>query len=114
MKNKSGLSITNGFKIVIGEGPQGGSESRKPEKIWVSELVSFTTKHLELFRKLFRVNKVLKTLPPTYRIEDVNGEIIEGKHFEQDLIKPEFDFESNQKVLESLDKDLRSSPKQVP
>ena len=35
LKNKSGLSITNGFKIVLGESPQGGSESRKPEKLWV-------------------------------------------------------------------------------
>ena len=33
LKNKSGLSITNGFKIVLGESPQGGSESRKPEKL---------------------------------------------------------------------------------
>ena len=30
LKNKSGLYITNGFKIVLGESPQGGSESRKP------------------------------------------------------------------------------------
>ena len=28
LKNKSGLSLTNGFKIVLGE-------SRKPEKLWV-------------------------------------------------------------------------------
>ena len=34
-KNKSGLSITKGFKIILSEGPQGGSESRKPEKLWV-------------------------------------------------------------------------------
>ena len=32
LKNKSGLSITNGFKIVLSEHPQGGSEPRKPEK----------------------------------------------------------------------------------
>ena len=31
LKNKSGLSITNGFKIVLSEHPQGGSEHRKPE-----------------------------------------------------------------------------------
>ena len=35
LKNKSDLSITNGFKIVLGESPQGGSEIRKPEKLWV-------------------------------------------------------------------------------
>ena len=35
LKNKSGLSITNGFIIVLSEHPQGGSEPRKPEKLWV-------------------------------------------------------------------------------
>ena len=32
----------------------------------------------------------------------MNGEIIEGKYFEQELLKSEFDFESNNKVLETL------------
>ena len=54
-------------------------------------------------RELFKVNEVLKTQPPTYKIEDINGEIIEGKYYEQELLKSEFDFESNNKVLESLD-----------
>ena len=53
-------------------------------------------------RELFKVNEVLKTQPLTYRIEDINGEIIEGKYYEQELLKSEFDFESNNKVLESL------------
>ena len=35
LKNKSGLYITNGFKTILSEGPQGGSESRKPKKLWV-------------------------------------------------------------------------------
>ena len=35
LNNKSGLSITNGFKIVLNEHPQSGSEPRKPEKLWV-------------------------------------------------------------------------------
>ena len=52
------------------------------------------------------MNKVLKTHPPTYKIEDINGEIREGKYYgkyyEQELLKSEFDFESNNKVLESL------------
>ena len=54
-------------------------------------------------RKLFKVNAVLKTRPPTYKIEDMNDEIIVGKYYEQELLKSEFDFESNNKVLESLD-----------
>ena len=36
-------------------------------------------------KELFRINEVLKTQPPTFQIEDINGEIIEGKCFEQDL-----------------------------
>ena len=59
-------------------------------------------------RELFKVNAVLKTQPPTYKIEDINGEIIEDKYYEQELLKSEFDFESNNKVLESLNIDLRS------
>ena len=62
-------------------------------------------------RELFKVNEVLKTQPPTYKIEDINGEIIEGKYYEQELLKSEFDFESNNKVLESLNIDLRSATK---
>ena len=65
-------------------------------------------------RELFKVNEVLKTQPPTYKIGDINGEIIEGKYYEQELLKSEFDFESINKVLESLNIDLRSSAKQVP
>ena len=53
-------------------------------------------------RELFKVNEVLKTHPPTYKIEDINGEIIEGKYYEQELLKSEFGFESNNKILESL------------
>ena len=53
-------------------------------------------------RELFKVNEVLKTQPPTYKIEDMNAEIIEGKYYEQKLLKSELDFESNSKVLESL------------
>ena len=33
----------------------------------------------------------------------MNGEKIEGKYYEQEILKSEFDFESNNKVLESLD-----------
>ena len=54
-------------------------------------------------RELFKVNEVLKTQPPTYKIADIIGEIIEGKYYEQELLKYEYDFESNNKVLESLD-----------
>ena len=205
LSNKSGLSITNGFKIVLSENPQGASEIRKPEKLWVdrcSEFYNKTFKSLlkeyetklystysdlkavfiekfnrtllhiinkpmfingdgnwvniindevinnnnnihstinitpvdasnnpdkvkyyvkstkatakfkvgdyvrnadkrNIFSKgytsnwnteLFKVNEVLKTQPPTYKIEDINGEIIEGKYYEQELLKSEFEF----------------------
>ena len=49
---------------------------------------------------MFKVIEVLKTQPPTYKIEDKNREIIEGKCYEQELLKSEFDFESNNKILE--------------
>ena len=60
-------------------------------------------------RELFKVNEVLKTHPPTYKIEDINGEIIDGKYYEQELLKSEFDFESNNKVLESLNIFLKTN-----
>ena len=59
-------------------------------------------------RELFKVNEVLKKQLPTYKIEDINGEITEGKCYEQELLKSEFAFESNNKVLESLNNVLRS------
>ena len=36
----------------------------------------------------------------------MNGKIIEGKYYEQELSKSEFDFESNNKGLESLNINL--------
>ena len=35
-------------------------------------------------RELFKVNEVLKTQPTTNKIEDINGDIIEGKYYEQE------------------------------
>ena len=32
-------------------------------------------------RELFKINEVLKTQTPTYKTEDMNGEIIEGKYY---------------------------------
>ena len=60
LKNKSGLSITNGFKIVLGE-------SRKPEKLWVdrgSEFYNKTFKSLlkEYETKLYSTYNDLKVV----------------------------------------------------
>ena len=67
LKNKSGLSITNGFKIVLSEHPQGGSEPRKPEKLWVdrgSEIYNKTFKSLlkEYETKLYSTYSDLKAV----------------------------------------------------
>ena len=220
MKNKSGLSITNDFKIVLDESLQGGIEDRKPEKLWVErggEFYKKTIKSLlkeygtELYfsysdlkavfmerfkrtlfhiinktmfingdgnwvdrlndavvtynnnkhtkinmtpvnasnnpdkvryyvkstkfepklkvgdsvrnankrnifskgytskwsRELFKVNEVLKTKPTTFKIEDINGEIIEVEYYERELLKSEFDFESNIKILKPLNINFR-------
>ena len=47
LKNQSGLAITNGFKMVLGDHPQDGSESRKPEKLWID-------RGSEFYKKTFR------------------------------------------------------------
>ena len=67
LKNRSGLSITNGFKIVLSEHPQVGSESRKPEKLWVdrgSDFYNTTNKSSlkEYETKLYSTYSDLKAL----------------------------------------------------
>ena len=51
-------------------------------------------------RELFKINEDLKTQPPKCKIEDMNGEIIEGKYYEQEPLISEFDFGSYNKVFE--------------
>ena len=70
LKDKSGLSITNGFKIVLGEHPQGGSESRKPEKLWVDRGSDFCN---ETFKSLLKEYET--KLYSTY--SDLKGVFIE-------------------------------------
>ena len=65
LKNKSGLSIFIGSGIVLSENLQGGSESRKPEKLWVdrgSEFYNKTFKFLlkEYETKLYFIYSDLK------------------------------------------------------
>ena len=38
----------------------------------------FSKGYTSNWRELYKVKEVLKTRPPTYKIEDMNGEIIEG------------------------------------
>ena len=44
LKKKPGLSITNGFKTILSESSQGGSEHTKPEKLWVDRRSEFFNK----------------------------------------------------------------------
>ena len=39
-------------------------------------------------------------------MEDINGKIIEGNYYEQELLKSELNFKSSNKVLGSLDINL--------
>ena len=51
LKNISGLSIINGFKTILSKGPHGGSEHKKPEKLWVDRSSEFYNK---TFKSLLR------------------------------------------------------------
>ena len=51
LNNKFGLSIINGFKIVLGEHPQGGTEHRNPEKLWVDRASEFYNKTFKFLLK---------------------------------------------------------------
>ena len=53
-------------------------------------------------RELFKINEVLNTNPPSYKIEDIFGEVIESRYYEQELLKSAFDFDTNDDVLHSI------------
>ena len=53
-------------------------------------------------RELFKIHKTNPTNPVTYGLVDENNEQIEGKYYEQELIRSVFNFESNNKTLESM------------
>ena len=61
------MSITNGFKTILSEGPQGGSESRKPDKLWVDRGSEFYNKTFksslkDYETKLFSIYSDLKVV----------------------------------------------------
>ena len=53
-------------------------------------------------RELFKIHSINKTNPVTYTLNDENGDIIQGKYYEQELLRTIFDFDSNNKTLESM------------
>ena len=53
-------------------------------------------------RELFKIHKINNTNLVTYGLVDENNEQIEGKYYEQELLGSIFNFESNNKTLESM------------
>ena len=53
-------------------------------------------------RELFKIHKINNTNPVTYGLVDENNEQIEGKYYEQELLRSVFNFEFNNKTLESM------------
>ena len=53
-------------------------------------------------RELFKNTQHQQNKPVTYTLNDENGEIIQGKYYEQELLSSIFDFDSNNKTLESM------------
>ena len=53
-------------------------------------------------RDLFKIHNINKTNPVTYTLNDENGEIIQGKYYEQELLRSIFNFDSNNKTLETM------------
>ena len=52
--------------------------------------------------ELFKIHKINSTNPVTYTLKDGNKEIIQGKNHEQELLGSIFNFDSNNKTLESM------------
>ena len=53
-------------------------------------------------RELFKIHKINSTNPVKYTLNDENGEIIQGKNYEQELLGSIFNFDSNNKTLERM------------
>ena len=53
-------------------------------------------------REFFKIHKINPTNPVTYGLVDENNEQIEGKYYEQELLRSVFNFKSNNKTLESM------------
>ena len=53
-------------------------------------------------RELFKIHKINNTNPVTYGLVDENNEQTEGKYYEQELLRSVFNFDSNNKTLESM------------
>ena len=53
-------------------------------------------------RELFKIHKINSAIPVTYTLEHENKEIIKGKYFEQEPLGSKFNFDTNNKTVESM------------
>ena len=53
-------------------------------------------------RELFKIHKINSTNPVTYTLDNENEESFQGKYHEQELLRSVFNFDSNNKTLESM------------
>ena len=53
-------------------------------------------------REFFKIHSINNTSPVTYILKDENKEILRGKYYEQEFLRPAFIFKSNSKTLESM------------
>ena len=77
MKNKASLYITNGFKIVLSEHPQGGSEARKPERLWVDRGSEFYNKTFKSLLKEYVTGKAASGIELYSTYSDLKAVFIE-------------------------------------
>ena len=53
-------------------------------------------------RELSKTHSINSTNPVTHTLNVENGEIIQGKYYEQELLRSIFNIDSNNKTLESM------------
>ena len=70
LKNKSGLSITNGFKTILSEG-------RKPEKLWVDRGNEFYNKTFKSLLKEYETGKAASGIELYSTYSDIKAVFIE-------------------------------------
>ena len=75
-----------------------GDYVRVPDK-WNIYSKGYTT---NWNREFFKKHKINPTNPVTYGLVDESNEQIEGKYYEQELLRSVFNFKSNNKTLESM------------
>ena len=97
ISNNTEGALRNNFK---NERPkfQVGDYVRVPDKLNLYSKGYTTSWNIELFK----IHKINPTNPVRYGSVDENNEQIEGKYYEQELLRSVFNFKTNNKTLESL------------